>query len=73
MSHASVRQPAPQFHTAGQARCRLKWRRVTSQAGSRAFVFSSDAEDDDVVVAEEADEVFLDAVDEDLDTGLNSD
>ncbi|CAL8464844.1 g4379 [Coccomyxa elongata] len=40
---------------------------------SRAFVFSSDAEDDDAGEAEEADEVFLDAVDEDLDTGFQED
>lgn len=77
VSHTSVQQPARQlhvlrFHKAGQARCRLKGRRVISQAGSRASVFSTDAENDDAGEAEEADEVFLDAVDEDLVTGLHT-
>lgn len=74
VSHASVQQPPRQlhllrFHKTAQARCRLKGRPVILQAGSRAFVFSSDAEDDDAGEAEETDEVFLDAADEDLDTG----
>ena len=55
-------------HRAGQ--CSWTRHRTVSKAVSGAYVFSSDAEDDDIVDTEEPGDVFLDAADEDLDTGV---
>ena len=57
------------FHRAGH--CSWTRQRIVSEAGSRAYVFSSDAEDDDIADPEGAGDGFLDAVDEDLDTGAD--
>lgn len=55
-------------HRADQ--CSWTRHRIVSRAVSGAYVFSSDAEDDDIADTEGAGDVFLDAADEDLDTGV---